>query len=99
MTRLAEVAVKVRSKNAGPFWVTADVFCGDAETFARVCDAVTVDVAAELCQTPRQTVKRFEIPDLKVLKISLPRPAVQGTRADRDMHGAALACLFAELEV
>jgi hypothetical protein len=44
-------------------------------------------------------LKRFDIPALNVVKFSVPRPVVQGTRADRDMHGAGWACLLEELQV
>jgi len=44
-------------------------------------------------------LKRFDIPSLNVVKFSLPRPAVQGTVADRDMHGASFAALLSELTV
>jgi hypothetical protein len=32
-------------------------------------------------------VKRFEVPDLAVLKISYPRATPQGGTYERDMHG------------
>lgn len=99
MPRLGDVVVKVRSKNAGPFWVTIDVFCGSAEAYERVCRSLTTDVVAGLLQQPTQLVKRFEIAELGVLKLSFPRPVVQGSRADRDMHGAQWAVLLAELEL
>ena len=28
MPKLGERVLRVRSKNAGPFWVTVDIFCG-----------------------------------------------------------------------
>ena len=31
--RVADIALKVRSKNAGPFWVTVDVFCGGGPAY------------------------------------------------------------------
>lgn len=99
MRALGEQVVKVRSKNAGPFWVTIDVFCGDAETFARVAAALDSGRVAALYGTPRQTLKRFDIPELAVIKFSLPRPVVQGSRDDRDMHGAQWAALLEELPV
>ncbi len=34
-----EVAQYVRSKNAGPFWVTIDVFCADDISYARLTQA------------------------------------------------------------
>lgn len=99
MPELGSVASKVRSKNAGPFWLTVDIFCGNAETYRRVRDGLDDAVVAELFGTDRQLLKRFDIPSLNVVKFSLPRPVVQGTRADRDMHGAGWAALLEELQI
>ncbi|KMW58733.1 hypothetical protein AIOL_003712 [Candidatus Rhodobacter oscarellae] len=99
MAELGSIVEKVRSKNAGPFWLTIDIFCGSAQAFARVRDGVSTDRVAGLFQTEASELKRFDIPSLNVVKFSLPRPQVQGTRADRDMHGASYAALIAELEV
>lgn len=97
MTTLGEQAVKVRSKNAGPFWLTIDIFCGDPETFARIAAALDSPRVAQLYGTPLQLLKRFDIAELSVIKFSLPRPVVQGSREDRDMHGAQWAALLEEL--
>ena len=91
------LADKVRSKNAGPFWITVDVFCGEA--YERLAGALTAERIAALTGVESQTVKRFALPELGVVKLSLPRPAVQGSREDRDMHGAALAALVSEMGV
>lgn len=99
MAELGSLVEKVRSKNAGPFWLTVDIFCGAPEVFARVRDGVSTERLAALFQTDVAEIKRFDIADLNVVKISLPRPQVQGTRFDRDMHGASFAALVAELEV
>ena len=99
MPDLGSLVHKVRSKNAGPFWVTLDIFCGDAQTFARVCHGLDTAAVAALFGAAPDTVKRFDIADLNVVKFSLPRPAVQGRREDRDMHGAAWAVLLEELDI
>lgn len=99
MARLADRVAKLRSKNAGPFWVTVDVFCGSPEAFAEVRARLQTDAVARLFQQPTQLVKRFDIADLNVIKFSFPRPVVQGSRADRDMHGAQWAILLAEHEI
>lgn len=99
MTALGQQVLKVRSKNAGPFWVTIDIFCGDAETYARVVPALDTARVAALYGTSVQVLKRFDIPDLYVVKFSLPRPVVQGSRDDRDMHGAQWAALLEELRL
>jgi hypothetical protein len=99
MARLADQGVKVRSKNAGPFWLTIDVFCGNAETFQRIRALLRTEDVARLFGQPTQLVRRFEISDLAVIKLSFPRPVVQGSSNDRDMHGAQYAILLAEMEL
>lgn len=97
--KLSDSVLKVRSKNAGPFWVTIDIFCGSAEAFAKVSSALSTEQVARLYATDLQLVKRFDIADLNVIKVSIPRPVVQGSAADRDMHGAQWAHLLAEHEL
>ncbi len=99
MTTLADIATKVRSKNAGPFWLTFDIFCAGEDEFQKVCAAMGTQRVAAALQVDPDALKRFEIADLNVLKFSLPRPQIQGTRQDRDMHGASFANILAELDV
>lgn len=94
MSELSSLA-RIRSKNAGPFWITIDIFC-EAQTYARVAAVPTVAFTARL---GAGEVKRFDLPDLHVVKLSLPRPQVQGSARDRDMHGAALAQVLSGLDV
>lgn len=97
--KLSEKILKVRSKNAGPFWVTIDIFCGTDAAFADVSQTLPTEAVARLYATDLDLVKRFDIPDLKVVKFSIPRPVVQGSAADRDMHGAQWAHLLAEMDL
>lgn len=99
LANLGSIVDKVRSKNAGPFWLTIDIFCGSAEAFERVAKGVSTERVAKLFATDAATLKRFDIPSLNVVKFSLPRPAIQGTIADRDMHGASFAALLSELDL
>ena len=99
MPEIAQIADKVRSKNAGPFWLTIDIFCGGPDAFRQIRDGLSTDRVATALRVPAETIKRFDIEALNVIKISLPRPVVQGHIADRDMHGAAWASVIAELDV
>lgn len=99
MSRLSEVVPKIRSKNAGPFWLTLDLFCETPDVFQRVAKGLaSEDVARALGAAP-DALKRFDIAELNVVKFSLPRPAIQGVSADRDMHGASFAILLYDLEI
>ncbi len=99
MTQLQDIAAKVRSKNAGPFWLTIDVFCGTDEVFQRVRQGLHTDEIARLFRIAPDQIKRFDIAELHVIKLSLPRPTIQGISADRDMHGASFAEIVKTLEI
>lgn len=98
---LDEVADLVRAKNAGPFWMTLDVFLPDDDTFARVLASPVVDpaVVGPLYGAPPAEVRVFPQPALRVVKISFPRPTVQGSFRDRDMHSGQQHVLLAALPV
>lgn len=99
MARLRDKAEKVRSKNAGPFWLTIDIFCGEKTVFQDVCEKLTNFDIANVLDVDEKDLKRFEIASLNVVKISLPRPHIQGSIRDRDMHGASWAAIISEMEI
>jgi hypothetical protein len=99
MTTLGDIATKVRSKNAGPFWLTVDIFCGTERAFQEISEGLQTSEVARIFQIEPKNLKRFDIPDLAVIKLSMPRPQVQGTAADRDMHGASFASLLVEMPI
>lgn len=99
MARLGELVNRVRSKNAGPFTVTVDVFCESRDEFENVSKLVSDDAVASLFQTPVELVRRYELPAINVIKFSFARPSVQGSRLDRDMHAAQFAVLLEEMEI
>ncbi len=97
--KLSELVTDVRSKNAGPFWVTIDVFCGNETAYNSLDNLLSIAYVSSIYQQPENVMKRFALPELRVLKFSFPRPVVQGSRYDRDMHGAQYSVLLAELEL
>ncbi len=99
MAKLRDEVLKIRSKNAGPFWLTVDIFCGSPEAYRMVKSRLHTAQVAEAFALTTNQLKRFDIEDLSVVKFSLPRPAVQGSIEDRDMHGASYAALLGELEI
>ncbi|MDE0590235.1 DUF4387 family protein [Halocynthiibacter sp. C4] len=99
MANLRDIAYKVRSKNAGPFWLTVDIFCGSEAAFEQITMGLSTERVARTFGVESATIKRFEIPSLNVVKFSLPRPAIQGAINDRDMHGASWAALLSEVSL
>ncbi|WP_306214504.1 DUF4387 domain-containing protein [Actinoplanes sp. RD1] len=95
---IADLAVEVRSKNAGPFWTTMELFMRDGAGFEAVA-FVDAELIARLYGIAADTVQIFRIPALNVVKISFPRPVVQGSLTDRDMHAGQHHVPLASLPV
>ena len=98
LSTLGEKVKKIRSKNAGPFWITIDVFCGDKKIYMDVCKKLKNSKISSLLMISEQDLKRFEIENLNVIKFSFPRKIIQGDILDRDMHGAQVAVLVSEMK-
>jgi hypothetical protein len=83
---LGDLALEVRSKNAGPFWMTLEAFMPDEATY-RIADAlISAELISELYHVAPGSLQIFRIPHLHVVKVSFPRPTGQGSLHDRDMH-------------
>jgi hypothetical protein len=88
MPAVKDVCRAVRSKNAGPFWVTIDLFFDGPESFRRYAEspALSAETFARLYGTDPALVKRFPVESLSMVKISYPRGTPQGGMVERDLH-------------
>ncbi len=88
MPKLREVCRYIRSKQAGPFWITFDIYFDSRESFDLYHDspALSVERFASLYDADPAFVKRIPVPQLSMIKISYPRPTPQGGMVERDMH-------------
>lgn len=87
--RLFDALASVRSKNAGPFTVTFDLFFPDRPTFDRVqgADVITPDAVALLYHLEPGQVRVFWFEPALAVKISVPRTVPGGAPGDRDVAG------------
>lgn len=88
MTLLKDVAGYVRSKNAGPFWLTVDIFFLNTGAYRENASApaLSAERIAAIYGVDPAGVTRYDVPTLNIIKFSLPRPTVQGGDLERDMH-------------
>ncbi|MDR1237013.1 MAG: DUF4387 domain-containing protein [Propionibacteriaceae bacterium] len=88
MPKVKEVCRHVRSKVAGPFWVTIDLMFDSQENYDRYVrsPALSADSIAAIYGIVPETISLYPIPQLKVLKISYPRRSPQGSIEERDLH-------------
>lgn len=101
MTRLRDVCRYVRSKNAGPFWITVDLFFDSETHYARFRDvpALSAEAVASVYGVDPAQVRRYPVDDLQVLKISFPRQTPQGGAHERDMHGGQQYVRLLDMEI
>jgi hypothetical protein len=99
MVKLGKVARYVRSKNAGPFWITLDVFFADREDFERYAGALRDDKVAARLGVDVESLRRYPVPDLFVIKFSFPRENSQGGASERDMHAGQAFVPLLDLEL
>jgi hypothetical protein len=87
--RIRDVAKLVRSKNAGPFWLTFDIMFDDADTYKRVRDSSLIDKATILRLYPQDPdrVKVFACDAALAIKVSFPRSHSSGSPLDSDVFG------------
>lgn len=88
MPKVKDVCRTVRSKVAGPFWVTMDLMFNSQEDYDRYCQspALSAESIGAVYGVDPKAVLHFPVPNLRVLKISYPRATPQGGVEERDLH-------------
>jgi hypothetical protein len=86
---VGELAKLVRSKNAGPFWLTLDVMFDDRSIYEAVRDqrVITVDLVARLYSQPASLIHVFAHDAALAIKVSMPRLHSSGSPHDTDVFG------------
>jgi Domain of unknown function (DUF4387) len=88
-TTIADLAVLVRSKNAGPFWLTIDIMFDDPDNYRRVRDSEAINRAgiARMYRRDPGDILVVNHDAALAIKISFPRPQSSGSKLDSDVYG------------
>ena len=86
MATLGELAKLVRSKNAGPFWLTIDIMFDDGDAYCRARDAEVINRAAIARLYNRNPADIIVVnhDTALAIKVSFPRPESSGSKHDSD---------------
>ncbi len=101
METVKDVAKYVRSKNAGPFWVTLEIFCDTKEAYDRIKNSPNINThkISELYGVEEKLVQEFYLENIMVIKYSYPRPLPEGHKYENDMHSGQQYIFLADTEV
>ena len=99
--KLIDCTRMLRSKNAGPLWLTMDLGFESAEQMQKILDsgALNARTIAGLYEVPEETVKIIPYPVVNAIKITVPRAVPSGDQADTDIYGCQQHMALANLEV
>lgn len=99
--KLMDYTKMLRSKNAGPLWLTMDLSFDDPETLNKLLDSGVLNTAtiAKLYDVPQDMVKIIPYPVVNAIKITIPRKCPSGALQDDDIYGCQQHMLLANLEV
>ena len=98
---LGKLAQLIRSKNAGPFWITFDIVFENDEDFEQVVSAkvLTKEWISGTYKIPQDTLIFVEIPAARAIKFSFPRPRIQGDLGETDMYSGQQYAPLLDLQI
>ncbi|MEV8413118.1 DUF4387 domain-containing protein [Streptomyces niveus] len=101
MTTLLDYCSLVRSKNAGPFTLTFDFICHDRHAYDALVATgfLNEHLFATLYNTDRQNILVVNHPLALAVKVSLPRPTIQGSLHDTDCYAGQQYAPLMDMEV
>ncbi len=88
----------IRSKDAGPFMLTIDLFFADAavhEAF-RASRVLSPEVIARLYRLRPEDVEAYDMAEISAMKISFPRAVASGEFGDTDITGGQQYAVLVE---
>lgn len=99
--KLKDIAKVIRSKNAGPFYVTLDVMFSDVTTYQKVkaTGALNAELIASLYNVETDQVRFFEYDPAYSFKATIPRRIVSGDFGDTDSYGAQQHAPLLDVEI
>jgi hypothetical protein len=85
---LRELAAVIRTKNAGPFFISADLLFDDEDNYRRVKESGVITrerVAALYSVTPAEVPEVIYFDPGRLIKINIRRPVPSGDLGDTDV--------------
>ena len=99
--KLMDYTKMLRSKNAGPLWLTMDLAFADKSTLIKILESgiLREETIAALYQGPADMVRIIPYPVVNAIKITIPRKHPRGALLDSDIYGCQQHMALANLEV
>jgi len=100
--KLGHLAKFLRSKNAGPFKLTLDIFFNNSQDYKKVkeSNAINKGLISKLYMLENQDdISIIEFDQAAAIKITFPRRIASGNIGDSDIYGAQQHAPLYEIEI
>lgn len=97
--KLIDYTKILRSKNAGPLYITFDLMFDDLNKFEYVKDNLHIDAIARAYGVKQEDVKIVSFDVVMSLKITFPRTYISGDFLDTDIYGCQMHVPLGDLEI
>ena len=87
MKRLIDYTKILRSKNAGPLFITFDLIFPDSDSFEKIKGLLTKDMVAQAYDVPKEQIDIIFYKVVNSMKITFPRKNISGSLLDNDIYG------------
>jgi len=97
--KLGDIALILRSKNAGPFMLTLDIVLPSPECMHEVAEKLCREEIARLYAVEPSEVEVIEYPPANAVKVNVKRRIAAGEPGDTDVYGAQQHLPLASIEL
>ena len=97
--KLLDLTKILRSKNAGPLFITFDLMFDNDENFQIVLERLSKAMISEAYLVPVEQIEIIPFQIVKSIKISFPRKNISGSVYDNDVYGCQQHMPLANIEL
>ena len=97
--KLIELTKILRSKNAGPLYITFDLMFDDSEKMKKVLKGLKISDVAKAYNVDQSQITIIPYEIVNSIKITFPRKYVSGSVFDDDVYGCQQHMPLANIEI
>ncbi len=97
--KLIDMTKILRSKNAGPLYITFDLMFDDSKKRERVLKNLTPEMIAEAYDADVEKISIIDYEIVNSIKITFPRKHISGSIFDDDVYGCQQHMPLASIEI
>lgn len=99
MKKLIDYTKILRSKNAGPLFITFDLIFNDADSMRQVEKILTREAVAQAYGVSADEIDIISYEVVNSIKITFPRKSISGSLNDDDIYGCQMHVPLGNIEI